>query len=73
MKERRHFSARCLAALLTWPVGLCASAPTPPRGMPAWIERLEQLLLARDRLDGERVHVLAHLEQAREVYRAMLK
>ena len=38
----------------------------------AWIDRLEQLLVARDRMDSERVHVLAHLEQAREVYRGML-
>lgn len=37
-----------------------------------WIDRLEQALLQRDRLDSERVHVLAHLEQAREIYRGML-
>jgi TolB protein len=38
----------------------------------AWIDRLERALLERNRLDTERVHVLAHLEQAREVYRGML-
>jgi hypothetical protein len=39
----------------------------------AWIDRLEQLLLDRDRMDTERAHVLAHLEQAREVYREMVR
>ena len=38
----------------------------------AWIDRLEQLLVQRDRMDTEKVHVLAHLEQAREAYRGML-
>jgi hypothetical protein len=39
----------------------------------SWIDRLEQLLLQRDRMDADRAHVLAHLEQAREVYREMAK
>lgn len=38
----------------------------------AWIDRLERLLFERDRMDTGRVHVAAHLEQAREVYREML-
>jgi hypothetical protein len=39
----------------------------------AWIDRLEQLLVERDRMDMEKAHVLAHLEQAREIYREMAR
>ena len=58
------------------PIYVEVSGPPLPRAASAryflaWLDRLEQLLLARDRMDAERVHVLAHLEQAREVYRAM--
>jgi hypothetical protein len=38
----------------------------------AWIDRLEQLLFERQRMDTGRAHVAAHLEQAREIYREML-
>jgi TolB protein len=39
----------------------------------AWIDRLEQLVVQRDRMDMDKVHVLAHLEQAREIYREMVR
>jgi hypothetical protein len=38
----------------------------------AWIDRLEEMLVERNRMDAERAHVEGQLEMAREVYRAML-